>query len=258
MLQVSRSPLIIGNWKMFKTIVETKIFVSGLAVAINHANIQIGLAVPFTMIAAAAEVARGTSILIGGQNVFEENEGAFTGEISPYHLKDAGASFVLIGHSERRRLFKEDDMRVNKKIKSALAAGLRVVMCIGESLEDHEAGKTFSILENQLKTGLVGVPKEHLGNFVLAYEPVWAIGTGLTATPDVAEAAHRFCRNLISQLYDKATADHVLIQYGGSVGLDNAVALLDQPDIDGLLIGGASLNLDTFIKIIQSLRLCDS
>lgn len=258
MSQISRSPLIIGNWKMFKTIVEARIFVSSLALAINQTGIQIGLAVPFTMIAAAAEVARGTSIAIGAQNLFEENEGPFTGEVSPLHLKDAGASFVLVGHSERRRLFHEDDAQINKKIKLALANDLRVVMCVGETLEEYEGGQRCVVLEKQIKNGLTGVHEELLVNLVIAYEPVWAIGTGRTATPEIAEEAHQFCRKTISNLFNEKVAHNLLIQYGGSVNLENAIALLDQPDIDGLLIGGASLNIDVFTKIIQSLRTCDS
>lgn len=251
MAHALRPVLIIGNWKMHKTIVEARTFVSGLAVAASHCPVQVGLAVPFTMIAASAEAARGTTIAIGAQNAHEAPEGAFTGEISCQMLKDAGASFVIIGHSERRRLFHEDDALVNRKAKSALDIGLRTVVCVGETIEQHKANKTNDILREQLMRSLDGITSEQLKHVVLAYEPVWAIGTGLTATPEMAQAVQHFCRGIIAEKWGTPAAEALVIQYGGSVKPDNAEALLEQPDVDGLLVGGASLELESFSKIVQ-------
>lgn len=246
-----RPKMIIGNWKMHKTIVEARTFVSGLAVAASHCPVQVGLAVPFTMIAPAAEAARGTTVMIGAQNVHEAPDGAFTGEISCQMLKDAGASFVIIGHSERRQLFHEDSSWINRKVKSALNDGLRTILCIGETLEQHQADKTNAILHDQLMHSLEGIKADQLKHVVLAYEPVWAIGTGLTATPEMAQKVHRFCRETIAKNWGKDTAADFMVLYGGSVKSDNAEALLEQSQVDGLLVGGASLELETFSKIIQ-------
>ena len=247
-----RSRKIIGNWKMYKTIAEAKAFVASLAFVASNNPVQIGLAVPYTMISAAAEAARGTLISIGAQNVNWEEEGAFTGEISCRMLKDAGASFTLVGHSERRHIFHESDALVNQKVKRVLHNQMSCVLCVGETLEERQQGKTQEVLKKQLLQDLQGVSPDQMNLVTLAYEPVWAIGTGETATPEVAQEAHRFCRSLIAQQWGDSIAEHLIIQYGGSVKPENAAALLDQPDIDGFLVGGASLALDSFIRILQS------
>lgn len=254
----SRPTVVIGNWKMYKTIVEARVFVSSLAVAISHTSVQIGLAVPFTMIAAAAEAVKGTPIMIGGQNVNEADEGPFTGEISCKQLQDAGASFVIIGHSERRQLFNETDESVNKKVCKALSLGLRVVMCVGETLAQYEAGQTESVLQAQLENGLKNLPADHLNQLILAYEPVWAIGTNKTATPEIVQSVHCFCRKTVAGILGSSVAENMVIQYGGSVKPENSAPLLEQPDVDGLLVGSASLVLDSFIKIIHAQRMVHS
>lgn len=243
---------IVGNWKMYKTIVEARTFISSLVLATSHCSIQIGLAVPFTMISAAADAARGSLISIGAQNLFEAEEGGYTGEISASQIKDAGGSFVLIGHSERRQLFHEDSLWINRKVKKSLSEGLRVVLCVGETLEQHQAGQTQTVLRDQLTKSLQGITPEECENVVLAYEPVWAIGTNRTATPEIAEAAHQFCRLTIAELKGSLVAEQMIIQYGGSVNAENTAELLVQPDINGLLIGRASLTLESFTKIIQT------
>ena len=258
MQNASRPTVIIGNWKMHKTIVEARVYVSSLAMALTHETSLVGIAVPYTMIEAAAEAARGTPILIGAQNLCEESEGPFTGEISSRQLHDAGASFVLIGHSERRHLFNEDDTQINKKIKKALNEGLRVVMCFGETIDEYQAGKTEAVISSQLHHGLKDLPLEFIGNLMLAYEPVWAIGTGKTASPQAVQSVHSYCRNVLSQFLGEVIAQEMVIQYGGSVKPENAEELLQQEDVDGLLVGGASLALDSFIKIIQSQRIKNS
>jgi triosephosphate isomerase (TIM) len=243
---------IIGNWKMYKTIAEAKAFVASLAfVAINN-PIHIGLAVPFTMIASAAEAARGTLIAIGAQNMSDEAEGPYTGEVSCQMIKDAGASFVIIGHSERRRLFQETDFIINRKVIRAVNSNMQTVLCIGETLEEYNQGVTKEVLKKQIMENLQAVTVEQMKLITLAYEPVWAIGTGQSATAEIAEHTHQFCRELIANKWGKNIADHLVIQYGGSVKPENAGGLLDQIDIDGFLVGGASLSLDSFTKIIQS------
>jgi triosephosphate isomerase len=247
----TRARKITGNWKMHKTLAEAKAFVASLAfVAVNN-PVQIGLAVPFTMIAAVAEAARGSLINIGAQNMHWEEEGAFTGETSCKMLKDAGASFALIGHSERRQLFHESDLLVNKKLKAALNNQFQATVCIGETLEERQKGRTEEVLKRQLLEGLQGISPDQFSLITLAYEPVWAIGTGQTATPEMAQEAHRFCRSIVVEQWGNEAGKHLVIQYGGSVKAENASALLEQSDIDGFLVGGASLSVDSFIRIIQ-------
>jgi triosephosphate isomerase (TIM) len=247
-----RATKVIGNWKMHKTIAEAKAFVTNLGFVAVNSSVQIGLAVPFTMISTSAEAARGTLIAIGAQNVSEHSEGPYTGEISCQMLKDAGASFVIIGHSERRRLFGETDATINQKVKKALTAHLQVVLCIGETLEEQQQGKTEEQLKKQLAQDLSDVTQEDMRMITLAYEPVWAIGTGRTATPEMVQRVQQFCRAQVAQKWGKQVADHLIIQYGGSVTPQNAAALLDEPDVDGLLVGGAALAFESFIKVIQS------
>jgi triosephosphate isomerase len=246
-----RPTVIIGNWKMHKTIAESTAFVTSLGFVVRNCSTLVGLAVPFTMITAAADAARGTMVAIGAQNASDAEEGAFTGEISCRMLKDAGASFVIVGHSERRHLFHEDNAFINRKVKRALSDGLRPLLCIGETGEQHQQGTTHEVLEKQLREGLADVSPQQMESIVLAYEPVWAIGTNKTATPEIAQANHHFIRECVAKQWGKYVADRIVIQYGGSVKPENATALLDQPDIDGFLVGGASLSLDSFVKIIQ-------
>lgn len=245
-----RPKIIIGNWKMHKVIAEARSFVSGLALA--HCSCQVGLAVPYTLISAAAEAARGTSIIIGAQNVSDHVQGPFTGEISSRMLKDAGATFVIVGHSERRQLFHEDDALVNRKIKCVINDGLRPLMCIGETLEQYEEGKSHDVLHVQLMRGLHGLSPSQVEHSIIAYEPVWAVGTDRTPSPKAVEEAHAYCRKVIASEWGKDTAEHIIIQYGGSVKPENAGAFLDLEDVDGLLVGGASLTLESFSKILHT------
>ncbi|MGL5956968.1 MAG: triose-phosphate isomerase [Brevinema sp.] len=240
--------LIAGNWKMHKTIAEGVAFVNELKTQLaNKPNRGVLLCVPATMIQAVAEAAKGTAILVGAENMHYEEKGAFTGEISPLMLKDAGASFVLIGHSERRAIFGECDKLINLKVKSALSHGITPVLCIGESLEEREAGKLESVLTTQLTEGLKGIPRAN--NFVIAYEPVWAIGTGKTASPQDADEAHQICRKILTKIYDDELAEALLILYGGSVNTENIDTLITMPNINGALVGGASLKVEDFARI---------
>lgn len=251
-MPVSRPTVIAGNWKMYKTIFEAQVFVKVLAPLIKGCSAKVWLAVPFTAIQAAAIFAQGTSIVIGAQNVNDAEEGAFTGEISCRMLKEAGAAFVIIGHSERRQLFREDDAWINRKLKQILKDGLKPIVCIGETLDQYQAGKGKEVVRSQLMQSLKDINSEEMKKVIIAYEPIWAIGTGKTATPEAAQEMQHFCRETISAHWDKTVAEQVVIQYGGSVKPDNAAALLAQPDIDGLLVGGASLSVDSFSKIVLS------
>lgn len=236
---MARTRLIAGNWKMYKTVPEAVEFVKTLAPLVADSQAEVLLAVPYTAIAAAAEAAAGTNILIGAQNMNDASEGAFTGEIAARMLVDAGAKFVILGHSERRHVFGESDEFVNRKVKRALADGLRPIVCVGETLKQREAGQTDEVLEGQVEGSLRGIGG---ANFVLAYEPVWAIGTGKSATPEQAEKEHAFLRGIVGE--------HQIL-YGGSVKPENASALLAQEDIDGLLVGGASLAPESFAQIVK-------
>jgi triosephosphate isomerase (TIM) len=246
-----RPTVITGNWKMYKTISEAVSFIEGLIPFASKTHAEVGLAVPFTILPSAAKAAQNSLIKVGAQNLNAEKEGAFTGEISGRMLTDAGASFVIVGHSERRRLFHETDAMINKKLKGALHAGLRTIVCIGETLEEHQQGKVQTVLQKQIEQSFEGITEEQLKNVILAYEPVWAIGTNQTATPEIAQKAHRFCREVMARKWGEIPAEKVVIQYGGSVKADNAASLLEQADVDGLLVGGASLSLDSFSKIIR-------
>jgi triosephosphate isomerase len=247
-----RIPLIAGNWKMYKTIAETgQFFRDFLPLVADSRHCEIAIAPPFTTIARALELTRGSRVAISGQDVFWEKQGAFTGEVAAPMLADAGCRFTLIGHSERRQYFGETDQTVNKKIQAALAAGLESIVCIGELLEQREAGKTEAVLKQQVEQGLAGLTAEQLTRIIIAYEPVWAIGTGRTATPEMAEEAHRFIRCLIAAQFGKQAAAGLRILYGGSVKPDNIKGLMAQPDIDGGLVGGASLEAKGFASIVN-------
>ena len=250
---MSRKPLLAGNWKMFKTSAQARQFFAELIQLASpfKTDREVAFGVPFTSLEASAEAAKGTPVIIAAQDVYWEDEGAFTGEVSAPMIKAAGAGAVIIGHSERRQMFGDTGEWVNKKIKATLKAGLLPIMCVGETLNEREGGQTFDVLGRQLKEGLAGFTSAELGPLVIAYEPVWAIGTGLTATPDQAQEVHAFIRAQMTAAYEKNWADQLRILYGGSVKPDNVAKLMSQPDIDGALVGGASLEAATFVKIIN-------
>lgn len=243
-----RKPFIAANWKMNKTVAETLEFLSAFVPAVKGvSDVSIVIAPPFTSLSAAAEKVRGTDIILCAQNVFYEEKGAYTGEISPLMLVDVGCRYTIIGHSERRQYFGEADDAVNKKIKAAKRAGLGAIVCVGESLEEREAGNTFSVLQRELQKGLDGV--EPL-NLVIAYEPIWAIGTGKTATPEQAQEVHAYIRDRLRILCGNI-ADEFCIIYGGSVTPENVDSLMACQDVDGALVGGASLKVDSFTRIVK-------
>lgn len=247
----NRPVIIAGNWKMYKTIEEAVDFINKLAPLVKESSAKVYLAVPFTALNAAATAAKDSHLVIGAQNMNDASEGAFTGEIAGRMLKDAGAKFVILGHSERRQLFQETNAFINKKVKRALADGLQVILCIGETRNERELNKTEEVLKQQLFECLEGVDAQQLENIILAYEPVWSIGTLLPATAEQAETAQSFCRKLIGEKWGEQMAEKTVIQYGGSVKPNNAKEFLDQPDVDGLLVGGASLSLEEFDKIVN-------
>jgi triosephosphate isomerase len=250
-----RTPLIAGNWKMFKTVAETVKHVKELRPLIKDiADVEIVVAPPFPAIHAAVEALRGSNIAVAGQNLHWEREGAFTGEVSAPMLKEAGAELVIIGHSERRTLFGETDATVNRKIGAAFGSGLTPIVCIGETLDQRERNETLDVLDHQIKSGLDGVTAEQLPRLVLAYEPVWAIGTGRNASPAQAGEAHHHIRERLRQWFGADAAQLCRIIYGGSVKPENIRDLAAQPDVDGALVGGASLDVRAFADIISRAR----
>jgi len=245
-------PFIAGNWKMNKNINEAIELVSSLkSVEKELSEAAVVVIPPFTALREVKKTLEGSSIKLGAQNLFWEEKGAFTGEISPHMLKDAGCAYVVIGHSERRQHFSETDEVVNKKIRAALAQGLVPIMCIGESLEEREKGETITKVDTQLRAGLEGLGKEEMSLIIIAYEPIWAIGTGLTATPAQAEEVHSFIRDRLRENYGNEIGSYVIILYGGSVKPDNTYSLLKEKNINGALVGGASLEADSFIQIAK-------
>ncbi len=249
---MKRRPLLAGNWKMHRTVLEAYHLVTEIGkCAAGLDDRDVILAPPFTAIHKVAEVLKGSDVEVAAQNVCWEEEGAFTGEISPKMLKSAGATAVIIGHSERRQIFHEDHEIINKRLKGALKFQLMPIFCIGETLEERESDKTFEVLEEQLKKGLAGISFEDMEKTVVAYEPVWAIGTGKTATKEQAQEVHVFIRKLLAEMFEKDIADSVRILYGGSVKPDNVDELMAQPDIDGALVGGAALDAESFCRIIN-------
>jgi triosephosphate isomerase len=256
MSQAKRRRVIAGNWKMFKTRAETRAFFTAflpLVSGVRHCDMVI--APPFTAISAAAAAAQGSTIAIGAQNVFWEKEGAFTGEIAPPMLVEAGCRYVIIGHSERRQFFGETDEKVAKKTKAALAAGLTPIVCVGELLEHREGGHTEEICETQFAGGLGALTPDEFSRILVAYEPVWAIGTGKTATPEIAATTHRFLRKCAERKFGAAQAQALRILYGGSVKPDNIQGLMAQEELDGALVGGASLDAKSFASIVNG---CES
>lgn len=252
---MSRRPLIAGNWKMYLSKDEAVVLASSIAESCRDINDRdVMLAPAFCFIQAVSDSVQGSPVIVAGQNVCWENEGAFTGEISPAMLKAAGAAMVILGHSERRHIFHESDEMVNKRLRCALRSDLAPILCIGETLDEREDGRTFEVLEQQLRHGLAEVCREDAEKVVLAYEPVWAIGTGRTATGEQAQDAHYFIRGVLADLYEKKLADKVRILYGGSVKPDNIDSLMAEPDIDGALVGGAALKSESFDRIIHFSR----
>jgi triosephosphate isomerase len=247
-----RKPVIAGNWKMYKTIEETVGFVEKLRpVADNASHCEVVVAPPFTALRAAVEAAHGSALKVAAQNCHWDKEGAHTGDISPGMLRDAGCTHVIIGHSERRQDCGETDAQVNKKVKAALAAGLTPIVCVGETLAEREKGETEKVLKCQFMGGLAGLTPADFSRIIIAYEPVWAIGTGRTATPEMAAEAHGFLRGLARQQFGESEGDGVRILYGGSVKPDNVGALMAQEEIDGALVGGASLKVDSFTALVN-------
>lgn len=245
-----RRPFIAANWKMNKTISEARDFVTAFIPSIKGIDdSDIVIAPPFTALYSVAELIKGSNIRLSAQNVFYEEKGAFTGEVSPVMLKDVGCYYVIVGHSERRQYFGENDEVLNKKVKASLKNGLEVIFCIGETLKEREEGMTLKVLERQIKEGLKDVD---ISRIVIAYEPVWAIGTGRTATPEQAQEAHAFIREKIRAISE--IADKLRILYGGSVTPDNIDTLMACPDVDGALVGGASLKPESFERIVKFKR----
>lgn len=246
-----RRPFIAANWKMNKTIAETQTFLNEFVPLVKDVqDIDIVIAPPFTALYTASAILKNTNIMLSAQNVFYEDKGAYTGEVSPLMLTDAGCKYVIIGHSERRQYFNDTDEIVNKKIKAAKKHNINVIFCIGESLKEREAGETFDVLKREIEEGLKDVP---FNGIVVAYEPIWAIGTGKTATPEQAQEAHKYIRERLTSLYgDKAKEIRIL--YGGSVTPENIDSLMACADVDGALVGGASLKADSFAKIVKYKR----
>ncbi|MDD5236314.1 MAG: triose-phosphate isomerase [Candidatus Omnitrophica bacterium] len=250
-----RKPIIAGNWKMYKTISQAIELSNGLKrelYKLDQEKIDIVLCPVFTALSEVAEVLIGSNMQLGAQDLYWEDEGAFTGEVSGLFLKDAGAKYVIIGHSERRQFFHETNESVNKKLKAALKHGLTPIVCVGENLSEREKNKTFDVIRDHVENGLKDITPEEASKLVIAYEPVWAIGTGKTATPGQAQEVQKFIRDLLGKMYNNAVAEAIRIQYGGSVKPENAAELMKQPDIDGALVGGASLKVDSFTAIVKS------
>ena len=247
-----RIPVIAGNWKLQNTVQEALDLVGELKKNVSDVEgVEIIVGPVFTALCSVASELKGSNISVTSQNVFWEEKGAFTGEVAPAMLKDVGCSHAIIGHSERRQYFGETDETVNKRIKAALKAGLIPIVCVGEVLEERESGRTMDVVEAQVRRGLDGLGQEDMQRIIIAYEPVWAIGTGKTATPEQAEDVHKAVRDIISEIAGQNISQEIRILYGGSVKPDNVDELMSQADIDGALVGGASLNADSFARIVK-------
>ncbi len=248
-----RRPVVAGNWKMYKTTAEAVLLARALGAAAGGAA-QVLVAPPFTVLGAVAEALRGSQVALAAQNMHAENEGAFTGEVSPVMLRDVGCSHVILGHSERRQHFGETDEGVGRKALAACAHGLTPIVCVGETLGERESNRTTEVVERQLERALRGLSPEQAASALIAYEPVWAIGTGRNATPQQAQEVHAFVRRRVSASHGEAVASAVRILYGGSVKADNAALLMAEQDVDGALVGGASLVAESFLKIVEAAR----
>jgi len=249
-----RKNVIAGNWKMNNDLSESQNLITRLTSGLSNLKINCDVIIcpPYTSLSEANSLIKNTIVKLGAQNVYHEDNGAYTGEISPLMLKSVGCEYVIIGHSERRTIFKESNETINKKIKKALEHGLKVIFCIGETLDEREKNITNDVVKKQVMEGLLEIDEKAISNMIIAYEPVWAIGTGRNATPQQAQDVHKFIRKLIEDKYSSGIADDLTIQYGGSVKPDNARELLSQPDIDGALVGGACLKAESFIDIIKA------
>jgi triosephosphate isomerase len=248
-----RKPFVAGNWKMFTTAGTgpklARAIVEGLG---TDDQVTVAVCPPFPYLSQVSEAVGGSKVLLGAQNCYPEKEGAFTGEVSPAMLLDVGCQVVIVGHSERRHKLGEEDDFINRKVRFALGTGLQVILCVGETLEERQSNRTETVLATQVTRGLAQVAPERMPQLVIAYEPVWAIGTGHNATPEQAQHAHAFIRKQIAQAFGADTASRLIIQYGGSVKPDNAASLMGQPDVDGALVGGASLQADSFLAIVRA------
>ena len=247
-----RKPIIAGNWKMYKTVRESAAYVGQLAEQFKGIQDREIVVCPTTLsITAVVDALRFSNVQVGAQDACWENEGAYTGQVSPTMLKEAGVKYIVLGHSERRQYEGETDEKVNRKLKNVLKSGLRAIVCVGETLQERESGRTEKVIETQIKGCFEGIGLGNLAQIVVAYEPVWAIGTGKNATPEQANEVHRFIRNLFEKKYNTEAAQALRIQYGGSVKPENVKQLMAQPDIDGALVGGASLKADSFGAIVR-------
>lgn len=250
---MTRRPFIAGNWKMNKTPAEARALAAALRTALGNCDkADVALCPPFVCLPAVADALRGSRVALGAQNVYWKDAGAFTGEISPAMLLACGCQYVIIGHSERRQFFGETDQTVNQRLKAALKAGLKAIACVGEMLAEREGGATQAVVARQVTGGLAGLSAPEMAAVTIAYEPVWAIGTGRTATPAQAQEVHAFIRELLRKQFGAGVADAARIQYGGSVNAANAASLLAQPDVDGALVGGASLKAEEFVQIVKA------
>lgn len=248
-----RTKFIAGNWKMYTNAIAGELLASAVVKGLaGAAGVRVAVCPPFPYLLRVGEALKGSPIGLGAQNLYPEKEGAFTGEVSPAMLVDVGCKYAIVGHSERRQKFGETDAFINKKVHSGLAHGLGVILCIGETLQEREGNQTEKVLDAQTTAGLAGISAAQLENVVIAYEPVWAIGTGKNATPQQAQDAHAFIRKRVGQLLGDAAAAKLIIQYGGSVKPDNAATLLGQADVDGALVGGASLQAESFLAIVKA------
>ncbi|MCB2184481.1 MAG: triose-phosphate isomerase [Desulfobulbaceae bacterium] len=248
---MERRPLLAGNWKMHTTVAEAEDLARAIIQSQIPADRDVLLAPPFTALSAVGKVISGSAVLLGAQNVCWEEKGAFTGDISPTMLKDVGCSMAIIGHSERRQIFGESDAMINKRVAGAMQHGLTPILCIGETLDERETDQTFRVLEEQVRNGLAGIVLGSGKKIIVAYEPVWAIGTGKTASVGQAQEVHLFVRELLATMYEKNIASEIRILYGGSVNPDNVDDLMGQDDVDGALVGGAALKADSFGRIIN-------
>jgi len=247
-----RRPFVAGNWKMNMLSASASQLARELTENLPEGNIEVAICPPFVYLSAVADIISTSKIKLGAQNVYFEPKGAFTGEISAQMLKDVGCEYVIIGHSERRHILGETNELINSKLKAGIEAGLKPILCVGEKLDQRDAGQTEKIIQTQLEEGLVGLGAEALKDLVIAYEPVWAIGTGRNASPEQAQEVHLFVRNWLGEKFGGTFAENCIIQYGGSVKPANAESLMSQGDVDGALVGGASLKADDFIKIIEA------
>ena len=251
-----RNFLVAGNWKMNTDLASGTTLGTALSAVISesHGEVEVLVCPPYPYLTAVGTVVKNSAVLLGAQDVYFEPSGAFTGEVSVSMLKDVGCSHVILGHSERRHLMSESDEIVNKKVRAGISGGLGVILCVGELLSEREADRTESVLDRQMSGALSGLSMEEAVSLVIAYEPVWAIGTGVTASPDQAESAHAHIRKWLTKRYNSAFADQIRILYGGSVKPDNARILMQQPNVDGALVGGASLKVENFVAIIDAAK----